>query len=132
MSIIPERFADIMQSTALAYLATTGPDGAAQVSPVWFIWDGAALRFSTLRARQKCRNMEREPRMAVAITDPANPYRSLELRGTVVLEDDPDKLYPHVVNRKYLGTDADPAHLPPEDKRVIGVFTPEKVLVFGA
>ena len=132
MGIVPDQFNDIMESTALAYLATTGPDGAPQVSPVWFTWDGAVLRFSTLRARQKCRNMEREPRMAVAITDPANPYRSLELRGTVELVDDPDKLFPHVVNRKYLGQAADPAHLPPADQRVIGVFTPEKVLVFGA
>lgn len=131
MSIIPEAFADIMETKALAYLATLGPDGAPQVSPVWFTWDGEKLRFSTLKSRQKGRNMARFPRMSVAITDPENPYRSLELRGTVELLDDPEKLYPHVVNRKYLGTDADPAHLPPEDERVIGVFTPEKVLSFG-
>src|SRR6266704_3406829 len=78
MSIIPEQYQDILQSTAVAYMATIGPKGEPQVSPVLFSWDGTYFLFSMNKVRQKHRNLVREPRIALAITDPTNPYRSLE------------------------------------------------------
>src|SRR5579883_2409391 len=80
MSIIPEQFADILESSALASMATVGPKGEPQVSTVLFAWNGTQLIFSMHRSRQKHRNLSRDPRIAVNISDPANPYRSLEIR----------------------------------------------------
>jgi hypothetical protein len=61
------------------------------VSAVWFTWDGTLLRFAFNKKRQKYRNVLREPRVAIAIADPANPYRALEIRGSVArIEDDLD------------------------------------------
>jgi hypothetical protein len=35
------------------------------------------------KTRQKYRNVQREPRMALSIAEPDNPYRFLEIRGSV-------------------------------------------------
>jgi hypothetical protein len=40
--------------------------------------------------RQKLKNLRRRPQAAVFVVDPANPYRSLEVRGDVVIEPDPE------------------------------------------
>ena len=107
--IIPASHLDLLGATALANIATTGPDGAPQVNPVWFLWDGAQLRFGGTRSRQKIRNLRRDPRIAVAIVDPANPQRYLEIRGTVIaIEEDPDRTLVRALVKKYLGTDVVP------------------------
>ena len=66
-SIIPESHRDILESTALAYLATVGPHGEPQVSAVWFTWDGSFLLFTFNNKRQKYRNVLREPRLPLPI-----------------------------------------------------------------
>lgn len=131
MVAIPEEYLDILQSCALAYVATTGPKGAAQVSPVWFVWEGGRILFSTTKARQKYRNILRESGVSVAITDPQNPYRSLEIRGTADSEDDHGYRAVHRITRKYMGHDATPEMLPAQDERVVITITPEQLLVFA-
>jgi hypothetical protein len=58
MSIIPEHSLDLLQSTALAYMATIGPKGEPQVSAVWFTWDGTHLLFALNKKRQKYLNRD--------------------------------------------------------------------------
>ena len=130
MSIIPEHHLDILQSTALAYIATIGPKGEPQVSPVWFGWDGTQLFFSMNKVRQKHRNLLREPRVAVAIADPANPYRSLEIRGVARIDDDPTKHFANVLSQKYLHRATTPDENPPAEERVVVVVEPTHVIVF--
>ena len=60
------------------------------MSPIWFDWDGELLRFAHTTKRQKYRNVQRSPRVALSISDPDNPYRYLEVRGDVErIEPDP-------------------------------------------
>lgn len=132
MIAIPEKYADILNANILAYLATIGPTGTPQVSPMWFCWDGERLLFSTTNARQKARNIQRQPGVSVAITDPNNPFRSLEIRGTATAELDPDFRVAHLVSRKYTGSDATPEMLDAHEGRVAVTVTPEKLLVFEA
>jgi nitroimidazol reductase NimA-like FMN-containing flavoprotein (pyridoxamine 5'-phosphate oxidase superfamily) len=40
MSVIPENYADLLETKALAHIATIGPNGDPQSTPVWFGWDG--------------------------------------------------------------------------------------------
>jgi Pyridoxamine 5'-phosphate oxidase len=44
--IIPIKYADLLATTAMAHVATIGPHGEPQSSPVWFDWDGTYLRFA--------------------------------------------------------------------------------------
>ena len=60
--VIPATHLDLLESVAMAHIATIGPNGEPQNSPVWFGWDGEFIRFTQLTTlRQKARNLEREP-----------------------------------------------------------------------
>ena len=131
MSIIPEHSLDLLQSTALAYMATIGPKGEPQVSAVWFTWDGTHLLFALNKKRQKYRNLLREPRVAIAIADPANPYRALEIRGTVArIDGDPTYRFINAASQKYLNRDATSEETGPAEERVVIIVGPERVIPF--
>jgi PPOX class probable F420-dependent enzyme len=131
MSIIPEHYLDILQSTALAHVATIGPMGEPRVSPLLFDWDGTHLLFGMNKARQKYRNLLREPRIAVSLVDPTNPYRSLEIRGKVVrIDEDLDARFANSLARKYLNRERSADEIQPGEERVVIVVEPERVNLF--
>ena len=103
------------QKKAFANLATTMPDGTPQVTPVWFDYKDAKLRINTARGRVKERNMREGTQVALAIMDPDNPYRFVQVRGTVIrrTEDGADA---HIdsLAKKYLGQDKYPFRQPGE------------------
>ena len=124
---IPAEFNDLLESKALANIATVGPKGEPQNNPVWFDWDGSHILFSQTKGRQKYQNLQREPRVAISIVDPANPYRYLEVRGKVVrIDEDPDKQFINKMAKKYIDQDVYPWNQP-GDERVVIVVEPEKV-----
>ena len=67
MATIPEQYRDLFTKKAFAQLATVGPDGAPQVTPVWVDFDGTHVRFNTAKGRVKVRNLARDPRVALSI-----------------------------------------------------------------
>ena len=81
---IPDKYRDLFNKRAFASLGTLMPDGRPQVTPVWVDLDGDHVIFNSAKGRQKDRNVRRDPRVALAIIDPDNPYRYLEIRGRVV------------------------------------------------
>jgi PPOX class probable F420-dependent enzyme len=101
---IPERFHDLLASTAFAFVATLGPGGAPQVNPVWFLWDGEHILLSLIESKRKFRNLQRDARVAVAIAHPSDPYRYLEVRGRVGrLDPDIENRVFDAISRKYTG-----------------------------
>lgn len=129
---IPEGYRDLLESTALLHVATVGPGGEPQNNPVWFDWDGEHLRFSQTKRRQKFRNVHREPRVALSIVDPENPYRYLEIRGDVTrIEEDPDNGFINAMAKKYMGRDVYPFHQP-GDERVVVHVAPRHTTQMGA
>lgn len=129
---IPEGYVDLLESNALAHVATIGPDGEPQNNPVWFDWDGEQVKFSQTKTRQKYKNVGREPRLALSIVDPENPYRYLEVRGEVVrVEEDPDNDFINAMAKKYLGVDEYPYHQP-GDERIVLYIQPEHTTQMGA
>src|SRR5438309_11938540 len=87
--VIPEKYADLFQKRAFANLGTLMPDGRPQVTPVWVDFDGEHVIFNSAKGRQKDRNVRRDPRVSMAIIDPDNPYRYVEIRrrGVEITED---------------------------------------------
>jgi PPOX class probable F420-dependent enzyme len=81
--MIPESHMDLLERPLFAHLATIEPDGTPNVNPVWTVWDGEFLRFTTTTDRRKHRNVVGNPHLAVSINDPEKPYRYLEIRGVV-------------------------------------------------
>lgn len=130
MTPIPEAVQERLKPPALAYVATIGPRGEPQVSPVIFSWDGTYLRFGMNVIRQKRRNLERDPRIALSISDPANPFRTVEIRGTAIrIEPDDDFAFHRFMSNLYFGEDGSD-NLLPDEHRVVVVVEPERVFSF--
>jgi PPOX class probable F420-dependent enzyme len=81
--VIPGTLADLLDRPLYAHLATVRPDGTPQVNPTWFRFDGEYLWLTTTSRRQKNRNWQAQPAVALSITDPDDPGRYLEVRGRV-------------------------------------------------
>jgi PPOX class probable F420-dependent enzyme len=88
MFAIPEKFADLcsFEKKAFAFLALVKQDGTPQVTPIWFDYDGTYIIINPARGRVKDNVLKRHPVVALAIQDPANPYRYIQIRGKVVYE----------------------------------------------
>ncbi len=115
MDKIPENYLDLFEKRAFGNLATLMPDGHPQVTPVWVDYDGTYVLFNSARGRQKDRNVRRDPRVAVAVQDPDNPYRYLEIRGRVVeITEEGADAHIDKLAKKYLGLDKYPYRTPGE------------------
>ncbi|MGH2508301.1 MAG: PPOX class F420-dependent oxidoreductase [Ktedonobacteraceae bacterium] len=131
MHAIPQKELDILESKGFAHIATIGPKHEPQSHPVWFDWDGTYVRISQTKTRQKYHNVQRDPHVALSITDPNNPYRYLEIRGKVVrIEDDANDQFINSLTKKYMGVDVYPYHQP-GDERVVLYIQPEHTTSMG-
>ena len=106
-------------------------DGTPQVTPVWVDYDGTHIRFNTAKGRVKDRNLRRNPAVALAIADPDNPYRYLQVRGRVA-DSNESGADAHIdsLAKKYLGQDKYPYRQPGE-VRVIYKIAPDRVQTMG-
>jgi PPOX class probable F420-dependent enzyme len=120
----------ILDGKNFATISTVNADGAPQSSVVWFKREGDTVVFSTTTARQKARNLTRDPRVSVAIFDLENPYDFVEIRGRAELVEDQAKSLPVELSHKYLHED--PPSEPEDITRVVVRIVPEKVNRFTA
>ena len=80
---LPNDLLDVLHAPALCFLTTLMPDGSPQITETWVDTDGDNIVINTVTTHQKVRNVERDPRVAVAIADPASPSRYWAVRGQV-------------------------------------------------
>jgi PPOX class probable F420-dependent enzyme len=127
MAEIPQQYHDLFEKKAFASLATLMSNGQPQVTPVWCDFDGTHVLFNSARGRQKDRNIRRDPRVAMALVDPDNPYRYVEVRGRVVeITEQGADAHIDKLAKKYLGVDSYPYRQAGE-VRVIYKVLPEHV-----
>ncbi|MER7006108.1 PPOX class F420-dependent oxidoreductase [Dactylosporangium sp. NPDC000555] len=81
---IPDELLRLLEGASLCYLTTLMPDGSPQITQTWVDTDGNHVLVNTVRGHQKVRNIERDPRVALAVGDPAEPRRYFQIRGRVV------------------------------------------------
>jgi len=129
--VIPTGFSDLLQQPIFANLATIMPDGGPQVTPVWFDYDGTHIIINSAKGRVKDRNMRRDPKVAVCIMDPKNPYRYLEVRGKVVeITEEGADAHIDKQAKRYLNLDKYPYRTPSE-VRVLYKILPERSSSMG-
>lgn len=94
------------ERVAVAHLATILPDGSPHSVPVWVeAVDDEHLAFFMLAGSRKDRNLQRDPRFALSITNPAEPLDMAAARGAVVERLDGEEAQAMVdrIARKYTG-----------------------------
>jgi PPOX class probable F420-dependent enzyme len=96
----------ILGAPHLSVLATTNPDGSAQMSVIFVKADGDDILFSTIEGRRKTANLVRDPRVTLllhrldaAATDSA--YATVH--GTAEVSDDPDGSFHQVMYNQHMG-----------------------------
>ena len=95
----------ILDGTPIAHLATLRPDGGPHSVPVWIGTAGDRVAIMTGPGSQKARNLGRDPRLAISLTRPDDPFRSVVLRGRVTerLEGDAAWRVVDALASKYVG-----------------------------
>jgi|SRR5579863_2569575 len=132
MAIIPEAYLDLLnKKVAFANVATVLKDGSPQVTPVWFDYTGGKIRINTERRRVKARTLKVGGPVAIAIMDPDNPYRYLQIRGRVAsMTEKGADAHIDSLAKKYLGKDKYP-FTQPGDVRVMYEVEPTSAQAMG-
>lgn len=74
----------LLDGTPIAHVATLLPDGAPHSVPMWIGTHGHHVAIMTGPDSQKARNLRRDPRVAISLTPPDDPFSPVVLRGEVV------------------------------------------------
>ena len=134
---IPTSHKDLLERAIYTVLVTVMPDGQPQASIVWCKYDGAHIQVSTIRGRQKEKNMSARPMATLLALDPQDPFRFLEIRGMVdeMTEEGGVELINELsmayVNQQFYGgyTSAERAG---QEVRVVCKIKPKKVVAYPA
>ncbi len=89
--MIPDTVRAVLDAHPLGHLVTINPDGSPQVTVVWVGIEDEELVVGAIGTRQKLRNVQRDPRVAVSFeTDRANEIglrEYLVVHGTATIEE---------------------------------------------
>ena len=112
----------VLDGTPIAHLATVLPDGSPHVVPVWIGTRGDRIVFLTGPDSRKARNLRRDPRVAISLTPPDNPFEPIAIRGRVAEWIEGDEAWAIIdeVAKKYIGQP-----YPREQVRIVGLIEPE-------
>jgi PPOX class probable F420-dependent enzyme len=135
MATIPESHVDLLTGPVYLAVATVNPNGQPQVTPMWGSYDGTQVLLNTVRGRKKERNMVERPMVTILAMDPANPYRWIQVQGTVEMSEDGARAHIDELAKLYRGVDSyyggvQPAEMEGTETRVIAKLSPKTVVVF--
>jgi len=118
---------DILAHPTVAGLGTIRPDGTVQVNPMWYELVDGTIWFTHTNKRAKYRNLLHNPAMSLMVTYPGDPYRYVELRGSLT-EARPDPTGAFYVRLAERYGDTDPQAPADAADRVILVMGIDKVI----
>jgi PPOX class probable F420-dependent enzyme len=80
---LPPEVRALFEGANFAHLSTLTSDGSPSSTAIWAGCEGDDIVFFTQDGSLKARNMARDSRVAISITDHDNPYITAQLRGVV-------------------------------------------------
>jgi PPOX class probable F420-dependent enzyme len=104
VTTVSDELLALLRAPSTCYVTTLMPDGSPQLTQTWVDTDGEHILVNSVVGYQKTRNVERDPRVAVAVSDPADPTRYITVRGRVTAATT-DGAADHIeaLAQKYLG-----------------------------
>jgi PPOX class probable F420-dependent enzyme len=116
---VPGSRHDLLEAPLTATLTTIDVHGRPQSTAVWSpVDEDGQLKSSITTDRQKYTNLTGNPNCDFFIIDPANPFRTLEVRAEASLEPDPDKELVRTFARAH-GADESVLVHPEEDRHTV-------------
>jgi PPOX class probable F420-dependent enzyme len=95
---------DLLRAPSLCFLTTLMKDGSPQTTQTWVDTDGEHVVINTVEGYQKVRNVSRDPRVTVVVSDAERPTRYAEIRGEVVgMTTEGGSEHIESMSRKYTG-----------------------------
>lgn len=128
MTELPDAAKAMLDAPEFATIATMNPDGQPQLSVVWIERDGDEVLVSTIRGRQKERNIARDPRVTVLVYPKDNPYAYTEIRGTASMSDEGGRELIDRLCAAYTGGDRYTGDDDTDNVRVLVRITPTRVV----
>ncbi len=80
---LPADVRRLFEAANYGHLATLLPDGSPHTVPVWLGIEGGQIAVLTSPGSRKARNIARDPRVAISVTDRDQPYAMAQVRGRV-------------------------------------------------
>lgn len=113
----------VLDGTSIAHLATVLPDGAPHSVPVWVGTEGDHVVILTGPGSRKARNLRRDPRVALSLTPPDNPFQPVVVRGRVVEWIEGDAAWEIIdrISTKYIG-----GPYSRDQERVVALIEPDR------
>src|SRR6478609_5655463 len=81
---LPKDLLELLERPSICFLATLMPGGAPHLTQTWVDTDGTHILINTVQGHQKVRNIARDSRVAVTVSDHEQPRRYFQVRGRVV------------------------------------------------
>ncbi|MCS6825108.1 MAG: PPOX class F420-dependent oxidoreductase [Caldilinea sp.] len=135
-TVIPATHLDLIEGPYYAVLTTIAPDGQPENTVVWCSWDGEHVLVNTAEGRRKSANVHKNPKVALTVIDPQNPFRWIDVRGEVeAIVDDADyaNINAHALlyegKEEYYGGVA-PAERKDKERRIIFKIRPHRIVAF--
>lgn len=133
---VPDSHKDLFEQPVYAVVTTVLPDGQPQSTVIWVDYDGHHVLFTTAQERQKAKNLAANPKVTVIVMDPKDPYRWIEVRGTVE-EATNDGAADHIeamswkyMNQKYYGGYNKRYTSRDQETRILYRIRPTKITAF--
>ena len=129
--LVPATHHDLLDAPWAAALVTLDDQGRPQTTAVWYLADpeDGQLKTSTSDARVKFRHIQANPEIDLFIVDPANMFRTLEIRATASTALDEGLVTAGRIGAKYQADVT--GYDQPGDQRYSVVFEPRKVVANG-
>ena len=99
-------------------------DGSPHMTTVWVDWDGEHVVFNTAEGRAKPRHLRRDPRAAVHVMNPQNPYQWIAVAGPAEMAHEGAVEHIDKLAQKYRGTET--YGVKPGEQRIIVRVRPER------
>ena len=118
----------LFESKNFGFLSSLMKDGSPQVTPMWVDIENGYILVNTAIGRLKQKNISRDPRVALAITDQNNPYDTVTIRGEVIEQITGVPAEEHIdrLAKKYIDKDKFPYRFPGEE-RIILKIKPDRI-----
>ncbi len=130
MVSLTEQQKDFLKNPYVGVVTTLRADGSPHSTVVWVDVDAGGVSFNTAHGRAKPNNLIRDPRVALTVVDPTDPYKWVSVSGKATLTDEGADSQIDNLAQKYIGQFPYPWRKP-DERRVSVRIAPEKIDAFG-